>query len=78
MFLHDLNNTIVEEMLKIPQTNITKISNFGILGRFDDGTVGLSVWYIGKFGRIMLLREPTQHKTIHSWAKFHTNNKNSD
>ena len=72
MFLCDLNDIIVEKMLKIPQSNISKIPNFGILGRFSNGTVGLSVWYIGEYGRILLLKEPTTHKTISSWANFHT------
>jgi len=77
VFLHDLNDTIVDEMLKIPQSDTNKIPNFGILGRFDNKTVGLSVWYIGKYGQILLLREPSTHKTISSWATFHTDNKKS-
>jgi len=74
VFLSDLNGVIVDKML-ISQTNINKMPNFGILGRFDDGTVGLSVWYVGKYGNIILLKEPTTHKTICSWANFHTNGK---
>ncbi len=72
VFLCELNSRIVNEMLKIPQDTPHKIPNFGILGRFADKTVGLSVWYIGKYGRIMIIKEPTNHKTISSWADFHT------
>lgn len=75
VFFCDLNSRIVDEILDIPQDSINKMPNFGILGRFDDGTVGLSVWYVGKYGRLMLLKEPTTHKTIGSWANFHTYNK---
>jgi len=75
VFLHDLNSTVVDKILKISQTNKSKSPNFGILGRFDDGTVGLSVWCIGKYGCIKLLRESSTHKTISSWATFHTYNK---
>lgn len=71
VFFSDLNDRVINEILKIPQ-DIHKIPNFGILGRFDNGTVGLFVWYVGKYGRILLLREPSTHKTIDSWARFHT------
>lgn len=72
VFLHDLNSAVVDTMLKTLQINPNKIPDSGILGRFDDGNVGLFVWYVGKYGRIMLLKEPTTHKTINSWATFHT------
>ena len=73
VFLRDLNDIVVDKMLKTIQDN-AKIPNCGILGRFGDGTVGLHVWHIGKYGEILLLREPSIHKTISSWATFHTLN----
>jgi len=71
VFLRDLIDGIVEEMLKNIQSDV-KVPNYGILGRFNNGTVGLYVWYVGKYGNILLLKEPTTHKTISSWARFHT------
>jgi len=74
VYLSDLNSAIVHEMLKVPQLSIRKIHNFGILGRFSNGVVGVFVCCIDKSGYITLLREPTSHKTIFSWADFHTCN----
>jgi len=67
----DLKKSVVDEMLKVSDT-ISKTPNHGILGRFDDGAVGLFVWCVGEYGRLILIKEPTTHKTIFSWAKFHT------
>lgn len=71
VFLCDLDQIIVSEMLKMIPTDIKKIPIFGVLDRFSDGMVGLSVWYVGKYGHMTLLKEPTTHKTIYSWGKYH-------
>ena len=50
---------------------------FGILTRYEDGTVGVSIHYMGekegteRYGRWM--QEATDQTTIESWAKQHEN-----
>jgi len=76
VFLCDLDQTIVDKMLVISHKDKTnKISNFGILVRFKNDTVGLSVEWFDNKGHSNYSYEPTKHKTINSWAKFHTSNK---
>lgn len=75
VFLHDLNNKIVEKLLTIPyKDKKNKIPNFGTLVRFEDNTVGLSVQWLDKNGHSNYSHEISQHKTISSWAEYHTFN----
>ena len=76
VFLNDLNSRIVNEMLDIPRKDKkNKIPNFGILVRFDDDMVGLTVQWFDSKGHSNYSYEQTRHNTIHSWAKFHTDSK---
>jgi len=76
VFLKDLNNKIVNEILVIPRKDKkNNIPNFGVLIRFKNNTVGLSIQWLDRNGHSNYSYESTQHKTISSWAKFHMNNK---
>jgi len=79
VFLKDLNSKVVEKILAIPHRDKkNKIPNFGILVRFKDNTVGLSLQWIDSKGHSRHSYEHTQDYTIHSWARFHMNSKDSE
>jgi len=73
VFLHDLDEKVVKKMLAIPcKDKRNKVPNFGTLIRFEDDTVGLCVQWLDRNGHPNYSREITQHRTIFSWARFHT------